>query len=401
VDLKRRAAALIVLAGALLTACNTVSDSAPPNSGLQAITREPPRPTLTPAPTAPRALVTATPDARTCTDDEVARILSSIPPYHPGGGTFVTLGSAGFVLIGKPFVARGINYYPALTPWQHFPGTDLAIIEHDFTLLRQANVNTIRLFVWYDPLFTCPGYDAVPDPAALNWLDAVIRLASAHAFRVILTLNHLPDLRTEPIYTGYTLPETEYLVSRYRDEPAILAWDLRDGGDADYTPFDDSPAPATRAQVLDWLARTAAAVRQIDSDHLITAGWANDSEGTIPLVDFVSFRHFGDDKSLRLRIAELRGYTDKPLLLIAFGFSTFDATEIDQAQWLRAAVQATEVDHLAGWLVWTMYDFPTNVTCWPEPCASLDDVRHHYGLWNTDGSRKLAADTLDLLAAPP
>jgi hypothetical protein len=401
VDLNRRAAALIVLAGALLAACNTLSDSAPPDSGLQAITRQPPGPTLTPAPTPPRALVTATPNARACTEDEVAQILRTIPAYRPGSGAFITLGTAGFLLNDKPFVARGINYYPALTPWQRFPGTDLTTVEHDFALLRQANVNTIRLFVSYDPLFTCPGYGAVPDPAALNWLDAVIRLASAHGFRVILTLNHLPDLHTQPLYTGYTLPQTEFLVTRYRDEPAILAWDVRDSGDADYTSFDDSPAPVTRAEVLDWLARTAAAVRQIDPHHLITAGWASDSEGTIPLVDFVSFQHFGDEKSLRLRIAELRGYTDKPLLLIAFGFSTFNATEIDQVQWLRAAVQAAEVDRLAGWLVWTMYDFPTNVTCWPEPCASLDDARHHYGLWNTDGSRKLAADTLDLLAGPP
>jgi hypothetical protein len=397
----RRAAALIVLAAVLLAACNRLSDSTPPDSGLQAITREPPRPTLTPAPTAPHDLVTMTPDTRTCTDDEVARILNTVPVYRPAGGAFITLGSAGFLLNDKPFVVRGVNYYPALTPWQRFPGTDLAVVEHDFTLLRQAHVNTIRLFVRYDPLFTCPGYDAVPDPAALNWLDAVIRLASAHGFRVILTLNHLPDLRTQPLYTGYTLPQTEYLVSRYRDEPAILAWDLRDSGDADYTPFDDSPAPATRAQVLDWLARTAAAVRQIDPNHLITAGWAKDSEGTIPLVDFVSFQHYGDEKALRRRIAELRGYTDKPLLLIAFGFSTFAASEIDQARGLRAVAEAAEVDHLAGWLVWTMYDFPTNVTCWPEPCASLDDARHHYGLWNADGSRKLAADALDLLAGPP
>ncbi len=399
--MKLLSAVIITLLTIGTQACNTTSEPIPPDSSLQAITRQPPRPTLTPAPTAPRDLFTATPSARACTEDEVAQILNSIPAYRPGSGAFITLGSAGFLLNGKPFVARGINYYPALTPWQRFPGTDLATIEHDFALLRQTHVNTIRLFIWYDPLFTCPGYDAVPDPAALNWLDALIRLASAHGFRVILTLNHLPDLHTQPLYTGDTLPQTEFLVTRYRDEPAILAWDLRDSGDADYTPFDDSPAPVTRAQVLDWLARTAAAVRQIDPNHLITAGWASDSEGTIPLVDFVSFQHYGDEKSLRMRIAELRGYTDKPLLLIAFGFSTFAASEIDQVQWLRAAVQAAEADHLAGWLVWTMYDFPTEVTCWPEPCASLDDARHHYGLWNTDGSRKLAADTLDLLAGQP
>jgi endo-1,4-beta-mannosidase len=236
---------------------------------------------------------------------------------------------------------------------------------------------------------------AVPDPAAFNWLDSVIRLVSAHGFRAILTLNHLPE---QTLYTGRDNAQMAYIVTRYRDEPAILAWDLRDAGDADYTPFGDSPALFTRAQVLDWLARAADAVRRIDPNHLITAGWDTDSESTIPLVDFVSFQHSGDDKTLRVRIAELRTYTDNPLLLIGFGFSTFSASEVDQAQWLRATVRAAEADRLAGWLVWTMYDYPPEAACWPEPCASIDGARLHYGLWHMDGARKPAANAFETLA---
>jgi endo-1,4-beta-mannosidase len=323
-----------------------------------------------------------------------------MPVYHPGGGAFVALDADGFVIGGQRFVARGINYYPARSPWQRFHATSLPAIERDFAALKDAHVNTVRLFLWHEPMFVCPGHGAVPDPAAFDWLDALLRLASAYGFRVILTLNHLPDLAAQPLYTDQAeaLAQTAYIVTRYRDEPAILAWDLRDAGDTDYTSLGDMPAPFTRAQVLDWLARTAAAVREIDPNHMITAGWANDSEATISLVDVVSFQRFGDAETLRQRVAALRALTDKPLLLIAFGYSTLAIRDTEQAQQLRAAVRAAEGDRLAGWLVWTMYDFPTDVTCWPEPCASLDDARHHYGLWRADGSRKPAANALETLA---
>ncbi len=113
-------------------------------------------------------------------------------------------------------------------------------------------------------------------------------------------------------------------------------------------------------------------------------------------MDVVSFQYFGEDEvGLRRRIADLRAYTDKPLLLIAFGMSTFVRTESEQAEYLRNTIRIAETDDLAGWLVWTMYDFPTSVTCWPDPCASFDDARHHFGLWHVDGSRKAAVEVVE------
>ena len=392
-----RAACILLLV--VLVACG---QPAPPgDSGLQAVTAIPDQPSPTPAPTPARVLVTRTPVTSHCTNDEIAAIVQHMPAYRPGDGSFATLGPDGFLIDGAPFVVRGINYYPALSPWQHFPTANLITIAQDFDQLQAANVNTLRLFVWYEPLFLCPGSSgAVPNPQAFYWLDSILRLARERGFHLILVLHHLPDLIYQPLYHNppNLLAQTAYIVTRYRDEPALLAWDLRDSGDQDYTPFSDEPAPFTRADVLDWLARTAAAVRQLDPERPITAGWRDDSEGTFPLVDFVSFQHFGDDQSLRERIAALRSLTDKPLLLVALGYSTFEIDESKQAIALRASVRAAENDSLAGWLVWTMYDFPTSVTCWPEPCASLDDERHHFGLWRVDGSRMPAANALETLA---
>jgi hypothetical protein len=386
----------------LLAACDT-NPAPPDDTGLRAITLVPTQPSVTPAPTRTpeRALVTATPDQHACAPEEVAAILRATPDYAPGDGSFVTLAGDGFALNGEPFFPRGVNYYPANAPWQRFPTADLATIEADFVTLHAANVNTIRVFLWYPPLFTCPGSGAVPDPESFLWLDSLIRLASAHKLHVILVLHHLPDLRFEPLYAypDSAAAQTAFIVSRYRDEPALLAWDLRDSGDADYTPGGDQAPAFSRAQVLDWLARTAAAIHSLDPNHPITAGWAADSEATISLVDVVSFQHFGDSaESLRRRIAELRAYTEKPLLLIAFGMSTYVRDESEQADYLSDAIRAAEMDRAAGWLVWAMYDFPTAVTCWPDPCASFDDARHHFGLWHVDGSPKPAVEVVEWLA---
>jgi hypothetical protein len=388
-----------VLAALLLAACGP-SPTPPPETGLRAITLRPTVPTPSPTPTQDWPLPAATPVPPGCTGAEVAAARRALPAYQPGGGSFVTLGEGGFLLDGKAFVVRGVDYYPARFPWQCFPLADLPTIEQDFATLKAAHANTVRLFVRHAAFFICPDSGAVPDASAFLWLDSVMRLASAYGLRVIPVLNDLPDFDQQPIYedSGQSIAQTTTIVSRYRDEPAVLAWDLRDAGDADYTPSGDGPAPFTREQVQDWLARAAAAVRQADPRHPITAGWANDSEATISLVDVVSFQHFGDMQSLRVRVAALRQYTAKPLLLAAFGFSTSQVSEIQQAQGIRAAVRAAEGDHLAGWLVWTMYDFPLEKACWPEPCAGQDGARLHFGLWRADGSRKAAAVALATLA---
>ncbi|MBN2303622.1 MAG: cellulase family glycosylhydrolase [Anaerolineae bacterium] len=400
---------LLPLLLTLLTACDPV-ESPRTESGLSAVTLAPtgtPAPTASPTVSGWNTLIPPTPTDPRCSADEVARILQHMPTYVPGAGSFLALDADGFITQdGERFTVRGVNYYPARAPFQRFTGSDRDTITADFDLLHAANINTLRLFVRYEGLFICPDSGAVPDPSAVLWLDSVIRLASARGLRMILVLHDLPNA---PFYAdpSLALAQTAFLITRYRDEPAILAWDLRDGGDQDYAPtnYQGDPlpemiAPVSRKQVLDWLARTAAAVRKLDPLHPITAGWRFDAEATISLVDFVSFQHYGDAQTLRERTAALRSLTDKPLLVIALGASTYGGfSEIEQAQRLRETVRAVEGDRLAGWLVWTVYDFPTEVTCWPDPCASLDDIRHHFGLWRADGSRKPAANALETLAA--
>ena len=49
--------------------------------------------------------------------------------------------------------------------------------------------------------------------------------------------------------------QTTYIVRRYRNNPVILAWDLRNEGDLDWGADGRAPV-ATQEQVMSWLAHT-------------------------------------------------------------------------------------------------------------------------------------------------
>ena len=54
---------------------------------------------------------------------------------------------------------------------------------------------------------------------------------------------------------------------------------------------------------------------------------------------------------------------------------------------------------LAGWLVWTAFDFSTDVTCLPPACPSTDNGEHHFGLWHADYTPKPAVEMLRAFTA--
>ncbi len=295
-------------------------------------------------------------------------------------------------------IVRGVNYYPARTPWRRFlTETTPEAILHELHRIHRAGFNTLRIFLWYEPLFQCAGSGAVPRPDTFRRLDEFIRLAANTGFHLIVTLNDIPDLAHMPLYTAplHTQEQTRYIVQRYRDEPGILAWDLRNEGDIDYR------EAFPREQVLAWLKATSALVRQTDPNHLITAGWLNDAAATAPYVDFLSFHHWRGADELVERIKALRTRSDKPLLLEEVGYSVLGRSEAKQADLLEQAIAAAESQNLAGWLVWTAFDFPREATCWPGTCLSPDNQEHYFGLWRTDYSPKPALERIRQYMSAP
>jgi endo-1,4-beta-mannosidase len=236
----------------------------------------------------------------------------------------------------------------------------------------------------------------VPKVDVFQRLDSIIEMAAARGLRLIVTLNDLPDLEDYPLYTDpvHTRVQTAFIVQRYRDETAILAWDLRNEGDIDYGSINLLNTRFPRHVVLNWLAQTLQQVRALDSNHLITAGWLFDAEATAPYVDFVSFHHWQDASELERRIQTIRAATDKPILLEEFGFSTFRVSEEEQARLIGENIAMTVEYGLLGWLVWTAFDFPLDATCIVPACPSQDNAEHHFGLWRTDYGAKAAVEVV-------
>jgi hypothetical protein len=329
-----------------------------------------------------------------CEKEEAETALASVPTYRSTDGAFVSINSSEFILGGRPFTIYGVNYYPRDTPWRLFLSeTNIADMAAEFELLQGAGLNTIRIQLRHDLLFQCIGNGAVPIPENIARLDDIIQMATRYDLHLILVLNDAADLSTYPLYlhSGSSDEQMIYLAKRYRDEPAILAWDLRDSGDNDYLSH-----RFEKRTVLTWLAETAILIRQADPNHLITASWGAEAEATIPTVDFLSFESSDNLIRLRQQIAVLKSATDKPILLSSIGYHTFGNSEEGQRDSLQAALDAVYNNDLAGWLIWTAFDFPLTATCYEAGCVSQDSADHHYGLWTSEYEAKLAVGVIQL-----
>lgn len=316
---------------------------------------------------------------------------SQLAAYQPTTIAAAELTPSGFTVAGEPFPVYGANYYPRDTPFEYFLAqTELEAVRQELALMREAGLNTLRVYLIYDTLFTCMEGTVRPEAAAFSRLDQLIAAAAGSGFRLILVLNHTLDIAQPPVTMAQSFSaKTAFIVARYSAEPAILAWDLRDSGDRDYV-----NSVHTRQEVLAWLAQTAALVRSLDATHPITAGWYSAAEDTAPLVDFVSFQSFGEYEALRQKIASLRASVNRPILLAAVGYSTFQMDETSQRNLLYQTFEEVRHNDLMGWIVYMAFDYPRTVTCMPPDCPGSGQPINHFGLWNTSYFPKLAVDAV-------
>lgn len=316
---------------------------------------------------------------------------SELAPYVSASASsesFVSVAENRFVLGEERFFVRGVNYYPRHAPWERFLREgDLGEMAEELDLIAAAGFNTVRIFLWYEPLFTCAPEEARPNAEAFSKLDAFIALAGERGLYLIVTLHDLPDLFVRPLYTDWTRydAQTAFIVNRYRDEPAIMAWDLRNEGDLDYGARQPDEGFFSREEVLTWLAHSAEVVRANDERHLLTAGWWGDPTETSEAVEALSFHHWASADELNARLDALKAVDNVPILLEEVGSPSWGGEEGEgiQAQSLANVIRAAEQNGLAGWLVWSAFDFgPIN----DEPLHP----EHTFGLWRIDLSAKPA-----------
>ena len=259
------------------------------------------------------------------------------------------------VLDGQPFTAAGINYYPQQTPWDQFwLKYDGAATEQDFTLIQSLGLNTIRIFVPFDQMG-----GSKPDPKMLDKLEDLLNRAHNHGLWVIVTLF---DFRSDysPWLWSAADRQLESILTRFRDNQAVLAWDLKNEPDRDY-------ASAGQDNVNNWLKHTARMARSFDPHHLLTVGWSTPAAAqAIPeSVDFVSFHFYAPAAELPQLLTTLKSaVTDHPVMLTEFGLPTWNSpffpnghSELEQAEYYADVLTVSRAGDTTGYLAWTLFDF--------------------------------------------
>jgi hypothetical protein len=320
------------------------------------------------------------------------------PVATPDTSQFITVQGDQLRLNGQPFKVKGVNYYPRHAPWQRFlteaNPTEMA---EELDLIKQAGFNTLRVFLWYEPLFTCQPEDAIPNETAFAMVDKLFELAGERDLKLIMTLNDLPDLIFRPLYTDFAHydNQTVYIVRRYRNEPSLLAWDVRNEGDINHGAQSADDAKFSQGEVIDWLAHISPIVRDNDPHHLVTAGWWGDPLVTEPYVDILSFHHWTDAQELETRLKTYQQKSDKPLMLQEVGYHGWAESpdeprnEQEQADRLGSVISAAEAEQLSGWIIWTAFDFVPS-------SGHPPNEEHFFGVWRTDLSPKPALEALPL-----
>lgn len=306
----------------------------------------------------------------------------TLPDYIPSDLAWVIIGASGLEQNTISYPIYGINYYPRLSPFERFlTDSESEVISKELEFVTSSGINTLRLSINLDQLFDCE-IQAVPIEDTFTSLDMIIQTIADSGLHLIVNLHQTID---DPNQQNWE--QLQFIISRYQNEPAIIAWDILKNGDNLYDTLSSEV-------VLSWLGRAIRAIRQVTEHHLVTASWQENATDTIELVDIISFQHFGDYLPLRQEIANLKSQTDKPIVLSAIGFSTFDVDETAQRNLLFQSMEEVENNDLAGWVIYMAFDYPTSVTCTPPDCPTSATSINYYGIWNTSYFPKLAVDAV-------
>lgn len=298
----------------------------------------------------------------------------------------------------RPLKLKGFNYFPRDFAWTEFEQWPMDRVDFELGKARELGANTLRVFI---------REDAFGGPQA-DWsrqegFRKFVALARSRGFYLVVGL--FDGLRKSPdpgwdAWPSAGTPEEAQdkaflsaVVGAWKDEPAILAWDVYN--EPDYVSETEYQWDAHRANRLDWLARMAAETRRLDPNHLITIGVALAGSNMQPaggltvtgLVDFVSIHYYlrnYRDKSLETVLRELRAQTRKPLLVEEAGQPTITGfgDDAEQARFISDTMRAVTATNTSGALVWTLYDWPRHA----------DNSEGHYGLLRPDDTAKPAAD---------
>nr|WP_106792770.1 cellulase family glycosylhydrolase [Aquimarina sp. Aq78] len=286
----------------------------------------------------------------------------------------------------KEYQIKGINYYPQKTPWDMFGDDyDINVIGADFDVIKNAGLNTIRIFIPYEVFGK-----AKVKTEKLEKLKEVLDKAEAKNLKVIVTLF---DFYGDYSVLDWTLTHrhAEQIVSTFTHHKAILAWDIKNEPNLDF----DSRG---KENVLAWLKEMTRQIKQFDPNHLITIGWSDTASASLLQneVDIISFHYYLDINTFPEAYTAMGAKIEKPMVLQEFGLSSsrglwspFGPSEKGQANYYKQFQEIIKQDNI-HYLSWTLYDFdevPSGVV------GKLPWRKHkqkYFGFIDRDGNKKPA-----------
>jgi len=307
---------------------------------------------------------------------------------------------------GQTVFLKGTNYYPAAHPWslmwRQWDGSTVS--GELLRARRELGINAVRVLVPYRAAEGWTDGRGKVTPEMLARLQEFVQIAGSHQIKVIVTLFDWHDsiAKAGSPAESYDLQYLHTIVSAFKDDDRVLAWDLHNEPD-NYPNWGDGRG----AEVVDWLGRMADAVRAIDPRHPVTVGVGRHASLWLPapngrtiadMSDIISVHNY-DAAQFAPMLTEVRARTTKPIMLEEFGWPSgpdcrgpyFD--ESSQLYLYRQAIKLAGDHNLVGMLGWWLQDPPTTLV------FSYDE-NGHFGLYHRDGTPKPAVAPFRGLRVP-
>lgn len=284
----------------------------------------------------------------------------------------------------KPFIIKGINYYPKNSAWDMYGDLfNLDTIAADFDIITKAKLNTIRIFVPYLDFGK-----AEVKAEKLEKLKKVVALSKAKNLAVIVTLF---DFYGDYSPADWTLTQrhAEAVVASCKDFDNIISWDIKNEPDLDFE-------SRGKHNVIPWLTEMIHVVKKAAPNHLVTIGYSNIKAAEIlkDEVDVVSYHYYEHVSLFDEKLSILEKATNKPLVMQEFGMSSnrgfwswFGNTKKDQAEYHKK-MQAVLKEKQLAFVSWTLYDFPKVPNDVAGKWPWIKNKQKQFGFIDTDGKNK-------------
>ncbi len=257
--------------------------------------------------------------------------------------------------------------------WKSFH--DVYVTEDDIRFIAAAGFNLIRIPLHYG-LFVKDGDPPRFEGEGYALLDRVIGWAKNAGLRVVMDMHAAPGGQTGinhddgpgyplmfyvPRHRALTVALWKHIAARYRDEPAVLGYDLLNEPIA---PYHDTAYLIPRLEPF--YRETTAAIRSVNPRHVVfLAGprWSTNFDGLgPPFANGLAYTFHSFWSSTRRdaiqKLLDFRDRHDVPLFLGESGELT--------DEW-NAAFRALQERHGIGWSFWTYKNLDSTSTVYSIP----------------------------------